>query len=174
MQSWCIPVVSRIVTALPTAEIVVMSSSFPDSFSHIVGNNEEPAHETHVFNVARQQFQNANLTLGDWGSTRLSQNGGGGKIPSRIDVSLPSSWHIFRADPDADLGFAAVASQVIDHNSFVSVPSCWGKLQIEETDGLGTGITGTKMNTSARINMHMTIKAGANSTLDLNEVPYED
>lgn len=174
MEAWTIPMVENIVEQLPDAEVVVMSSSFPDSFSHIIGDGEEPAFETQVFGAVRQRLQNANLTLGDWGSTRPSQSGGGGKIPSRIDIPRPSSWHIFRADPENDNGFADIAAEVVAHPCFSAIPECWGKLQIEATDGSSGGITGTKMNTSCRINMHLTIQSGASTGVDLDEQPYED
>lgn len=174
LQNWALASSRRIVQLLPDAEVVVMSSSFPDSFSHIIGTAEEPAHENGVFDVVRQQLQEADLTYGDWGSTRLSQSGGGGTIPPRIDVPRSASWQIFRADPDGDETYQSLADDVQQHEVFGLVPDCWGKLQVEATDGEGAGITGVKMNTSSRINMHMTHRSGAGTTLDLDEQEYED
>ncbi len=174
MQAWATPIVDRIFTNVPDAEIAVICSSFPDTFSHIVGDGEEVAHEPAVFNAVRQRIQEADLTFGDWGSTRLPQQGGGGVIPSRIDIPRAASWQIFRADPDDDQGFVTIAADVVSHSCFGAVPDCWGKRQVIATDGNGSGITGTKMNTSARINMHMTIQSGATTTIDLDEQPYED
>lgn len=174
MQAWVAPIVDRIVRALPESEIAIISSSFPDSFAHIIGDNEEIAHEPHLFNSLKQRFQQADLTYGDWGSTRLPQQGGGGIIPSRIDIPRLASWQIFRANPQEDKGFATLAELVSSHGCFDDVPDCWGKRQVIATDGRGSGITGTKMNTSARINMHMTIKSGAANTIDLDEKPYID
>jgi hypothetical protein len=174
MQAWVLPIAQRIHNAIPAAEIVVMGSSFPSSFSHIVGNLEEQAHENGLFDAIRQQMQSADLTYGDWGSTRLSQSGGGGRIPPRIDLARPASWHIFRADPDGDEDYFSIAASVRAHPSFASLPDCWGKLLIEATDGNGAGITGVKMNTSSRINAHMTLRSGAAYTLDGDEQPYSD
>lgn len=174
LQSWATTATRRIFEALPTAEIVVMASSFPDSFGHIIGNAEEPAYENNVFDVVRQQLQQADLTYGDWGSTRLSQSGGGGRIPPRIDVPRPSSWHIFRADPNGDESYLTIAEDVQQHGCYDAAPDCWGKLQIEATDGDGLGVTGVKMNTSCRINIHMTLRSGAANTIDLDEQPYQD
>ena len=174
MQAWALPIAQRIHSAIPTAEIVVMASSFPSSFAHIVGDLEEQAHENGLFAAIRQQLQSADLTYGDWGSTRLSQSGGGGRIPPRIDLARPASWHIFRADPDGDETYLTIAELARSHPSFATVPNCWGKMLVEATDGDGAGITGVKMNTSSRINTHMTLRAGADQTLDIDEQPYSD
>ncbi|MGB3805817.1 MAG: hypothetical protein WA936_01320 [Erythrobacter sp.] len=174
MEAWALPIAERILDAVPDAEIVVMASSFPDSFSHIIGNAEEIAHENGFVEAMRQQLQAANLKYGDWASTRLSQNGGGGSIPARIDISRPSSWQIFRADPSADQNYLDMAGAAQAHPCFSTMPDCWGKQKVAETDGNKEGITGVKMNTSARINAHMTLRAGAEVTLDSDEQPYED
>lgn len=174
LQNWALASARRIVELLPDAEVVVMCSSFPDSFSHIIGTFEEPAHEDGVFHAVRQQLQEADLTYGDWGSTRLSQSGGGGTIPPRLDIPRPASWQIFRADPNGDETYITLADDVRLHEAFNLVPECWGKLQVQATDGSGTGVTGVKMNTSCRINMHMTLRSGAEATLDFDEQPYED
>ncbi|GAA4821710.1 hypothetical protein GCM10023232_18740 [Sphingosinicella ginsenosidimutans] len=174
MQAWALPVAQNVVAQLPDAEIVVASSSFPDSFGHIIGDMEEQAFEGQIYGSVRLNLQSANLTLGDWGSTRPSQSGGGGKIPSRIDIPRPNSWQIFRADPDGDYGFLEVAQEATTHPCFAAVPDCWGKLQVGATDGNGAGITGVKMNTSCRINMHMTIKSGASHGIEQDEQPYQD
>lgn len=174
MLDWSLQTTRIIAENLPESEIVIMSSSFPEAFSHIIGNREEVAFETQIFSEVRQRLQYANITLGDWGSTRPSQSGGGGRIPSRVDIPRTASWQIFRADPDDDGGFPAVAAEAAAHYAFSAVPDCWGKMQVQATDGTGIGITGTKMNTSARINMHMTIQCGTSQGVDLDEQPYQD
>ncbi|MGQ7829400.1 beta family protein [Altererythrobacter sp. Z27] len=174
MEAWALPVAQRIYQAIPTAEIVIMSSSFPESFGHIVGDVEELAHENGFFETMRHHLQAADLTYGDWGSTRLPQTGGGGAIPPRIDLARPASWHIFRAAPTGSETYHSLAQDAQAHPSFSAVPDCWGKLQVIETNGNGDGITGPKMNTSARINAHMTQRAGATITLDTDEQPFED
>lgn len=174
MQAWAVPIVQNVAASLPQSEIVVMSSSFPDAFGHIIGESEEQGYEWQVFDAVRQQVQGANLTFGDWGSTRPSQSGGGGKIPSRIDIPRLRSWQIFRADPANDGGYLNVALTAMGHSAFTAAPDCWGKLQIQSTDGIGTGVTGVKMNTSCRINIHMTIQSGTSHGIDLDEEPYQD
>lgn len=174
LEAWTVPIVKRIFSLLPSAEIVVAASSFPESFGHIVGDAEELAYEDTHFSSVRQQVQGANLVYGDWGSTRLPQSGGGGKIPPRIDLAKSGCWHIFRADATTNEAYLDVANAAKCHPSFAFVPDCWGKTQIAETDGKGVGITGTKMNTSARINAHMTLRAGPSKFSTQEEVPYQD
>ena len=174
LEGWAQPIAQRIHDAIPTAEIVIMASSFPSSFAHIIGDMEVLAHESGVFDSIRQILQAADLTYGDWASTRLSQSGGGGEIPPRIDLPRPASWHIFRADPSGDETYRSIAQAVQSHSAFENVPECWGKLQIANTDTSGSGITGVKMNTSARINTHMTLRSGAELTIDTDETPFED
>ena len=171
-EAWATPVIERVHSALPDAELVAMSSSFPDSFSHIVGENEEVAHETHFFASIRQRFNRADLTLGDWGSTRPAQSGGGGVIPPRIDVPRPASWHIFRAGGGET--YSDVANTATTHACFSAVPDCWGKRFIEATDGAGNGVTGTQKSTQARINIHLTIQSGTTQTITTDEQPYTD
>lgn len=174
LESWALPVTQRVHAALPDAEIAILSSSFPDSFSHIVGNREEPGMERRLFAALTQRFNRANLTYGDWGSTRPAQSGGGGTIPSRVDVPKQASWEIFRSDPDNDLGFPELAWNAQHHHCFEQTPDCWGKQTIAITDDEGMGITGRQVATQVRVNIHMTIQSGASSVMPTDEVPYED
>jgi Beta protein len=151
-----------------------MSSSFPDSFSHIIGNSHELVKERRLDAVVRQRFNRLDLTYGDWGSTRPEQHGGGGGIPSRIDVPCPDRWEIFRADPDNDPGFPEIAWVAQHHSSFDEAPDCWGKQIVAATDDAGAGVTGTRVASEARINMHMTVQSGAISIMPTEETPYHD
>jgi hypothetical protein len=174
LEAWTLPTTERILAALPDAEVVVMSSSFPDSFSHIVGNFEEMGMERRLFAAMRQRFQQADLTYGDWASTRPPLSGGGGNIPSRVDIPKIASWEIFRADPNNDLGFAEMAWDAQHHACFPPTPDCWGKQTIAATTDEGIGVTGLQVATQARVNMHMTIQSGSSSILPTDEIPYED
>ena len=174
LEAWAMPVAERIGRVLPNAEVVIMSSSFPESFSHIIGNVEEHGSERRLFSAARQRFNQADLTFGDWGSTRPQQGGGGGKIPSRVDVPKSGSWEIFRSDPDDDDGFHERAWEAQHHACFGITPDCWGKEMIKVTDDQGTGISSGQIATEARINIHMTVQSGAASILPFDEVPYQD
>lgn len=174
LEAWTLSAVERLMRALPDSEIVVCSSSFPSSFSHIIGNVEELGTERRLFSVVRQRFNQADLTYGDWASTRPQQGGGGGTIPSRVDLPKLSSWEIFRSDPDADLGFHEMAWQASHHPCFAPTPDCWGKEMIGVTNDEGVGITGRQVATEVRLNIHMTIQSGAFSMPPLDEIPYED
>lgn len=175
LEAWTIPTVERTLNALPSAELVVMSSSFPDSFSHIVGNATEEGSERRLFAAAVQRFQMANLTYGDWGSTRPNQGGGGGAaIPSRVDIPTFSTWEVFRANPDDDRGFAEMAWEAQHHACFIPTPDCWGKQMISVTNDQGEGISSRQISTQVRVNIHMTVQSGAESVLPTDETPYED
>ena len=174
LEAWTVPIVDRINTAISGAEIAVVSSSFPDSFRHIIGHGEESGTERVLFATVRQRFNSADLTYGDWGSTRPSTTGGGGKIPSRIDVPRPTSWDIFRADPENDLGFGEMAWEASRHPSFLQTPSCWGKDMISITDDQRNGIQSRQSAATVRLNIHMTLQSGADSNLPLDEAPYQD
>lgn len=175
LEAWALPLIQRVSAALPEAEIVVMSSSFPSSFGHIVGNHEEHGMERRLFSAIRQRFNSANLTYGDWGSTRPSvRRKGGGPIPSRVDIPKISSWEIFRADPNNDLGFCEMAWAAQHHQCFADVPDCWGKQMVQSSDDEGNGIKSRQSAAESRINIHMTIQSGAASIIPTDEVPYRD
>jgi len=172
LQQWALATVQRVTNAVPDAEIVVMASSFPDSFNQIVGHGEVTLHEPAVFNVVRASFNEAAMIYGDWATTRPPQSGGGGTIPPRIDVPMIGTCNIFRADPDAPETYASMASLAMSHECFESVPPCYGRTLIETTAS-GQGITGTQRATEARINIHMT-KHAAPGTSIASEEDYVD
>lgn len=173
LEAWVAPVIARILAVLPDAEIVVMASSFPDSFSHIIGEGEEAAVERRLFAAMRQRYNQADLTYGDWGSTRLLQSGGGGAIPPRIDVPRQASWSIFRA-PDEDTTYSDLAADAMAHPCYGEAPNCLGKQLIADTDGSGAGITGTRKATTARVSIHLTIQAAPGAAPLMDEQPYVD
>lgn len=173
LELWATQAVQRIVDAIPTAEIVVAASSFPSGFSNIVGEGNRSSLERRLFLALRAQFNQANLTYGDWGSTRLEQSGGGGDIPPRVDLALPAGWAIFRADTDQGQTFGDMANAARNSAAFQLVPDCFGKEMVLATPG-PEGITGTSKNTRARINMHLTIHSGVSGTLDTDDVEYVD
>ncbi|MGL3822585.1 beta family protein [Sphingopyxis sp. R3-92] len=174
LESWCLPLVAALSPSLSHSELVIACSSFPDNFSHIIGNKEEIANERRLFDVVRQQFNQLDLTYGDWGSTRHSSYGGGNYIPSRVDLPKLGSWEIFRADPKNDLGFAEMAWNAQHHSCFPDTIDCWGKEMIAITDDTGLGVKSRWESIKVRINIHMTIQSGSESVLPTNEIPYTD
>ncbi len=173
LEVWAVRTVERITSALPDAEIVVAASSFPDSFSHIVGAGSSHALERRLFTALRLRFNQANLTYGDWGSTRLPQSGGGGEIPPRVDIPRIGGWDIFRAAPGGDETYSDMALAALSGPAFAAAPDCYGKQMVEQTPTDGV-ITGPAMCTIARINMHMTINSDAANTMDTANSDYED
>ena len=174
MESWCLPLMNALPSNLHGAEFVIACSSFPDSFSHIVGNAEEIGCERRLFNAVRQQHNQLDLKYGDWGSTRVANPGGGGTIPSRVDLPKFGSWEIFRANPDNDQGFYEMAWEAQHHPSFADTPNCWGKDMITFSDDEGAGIQSRHDSTMVRINVHLTVQSGATSVLPTDEIPYTD
>lgn len=174
LELWTLQAVQRINLALPNAEIVVMASSFPDSFGSIIGHGEVGYHERRLFSAMNQRFQQANLTYGDWASTRPAQSGGGGTIPARIDVPHHSGCNIFRAGDGEINTYSAQADAALAHACFSTVPSCYGKQAIQETSGDGDVITGPQRSTEARINIHLTIQSSAAQTMPMDETDYVD
>lgn len=172
LESWAISTVRRIVEAIPDPEIVVMSSSFPDSFGSIKGHGTINYHEQRLAAAVIQRFQNSRITYGDWGSTRPPQSGGGGDIPPRIDVPHLQGCNTFRASEDTDT-FSSMATSAMAHTSFGSVPDCYGKRAIVATvtDGI---IKNAAKSTEARINIHLTLQSRADGTISTNEVEYVD
>lgn len=174
MESWCLPLMNALPLSLQGAEFVIACSSFPDSFSHIVGNAEEIGCERRLFNAVRQQHNQLDLKYGDWGSTRTANPGGGGTIPSRVDLPKFGSWEIFRANADNDPGFYEMAWEAQHHPSFADTPNCWGKEMIAVSDDEGAGIQSRHDSTMVRINVHLTVQSGATSVLPTDEIPYTD
>jgi hypothetical protein len=163
---WSTAMVQRIIDRVQNAEIVVMASTFPDSFNTIIGHGIVDMYERHVFSSVRATFNNANLIYGDWATTRPPQSGGGGTIPPRIDVPMVDSCNVFRAG-EAET-YADVAALVLGHNCFSSIPDCYGRSLIQETLD-GAGITGTQRATEARINIHLTKNSGPSGEASLEE-----
>lgn len=168
LQQWAIATVQRILNAVPNAEIVVMASSFPDSFNHILGHGEVILHEPAVFNVVRASFNESNMIYGDWATTRPPQSGGGGIIPPRIDIPMIGSCNVFRANLDVSETYASMATLAMAHNCFESVPACYGRTLIETTPS-GGGVTGTQRATEARINIHIAKHASPGLTVNSEE-----
>ena len=130
----------------------------------IDGESTTKGHEKEIEVVSYDQSIDSTVPSG----------GGGGTIPSRVDLPKATSWEIFRADPDNDLGFPEMAWEAQHHPCFRLTPDCWGKQMISITDDEGAGITGRQVSTQVRINVHLTIQAEASSIMPTDEGPYED
>lgn len=166
LEQWAAATTQRILNAIPHAEIVVMASTFPDSFNTIVGHGAVALFEAQVFQSVRAKFNQATMVYGDWATTRPPQSGGGGKIPARVDIPMIGLCNIFRADEDQT--YTDMAALAMKHECFASVPDCYGRSLIEQTSS-ETGITGTQRATEVRINIHLA-KHGA----PLNQSPTEE
>ncbi|QYE33982.1 beta family protein [Polymorphobacter sp. PAMC 29334] len=174
LEQWTLSKVGEVISIFPTTEVVILSSSFPDSFSDIIGHKLVTMHESRLYSSIRRSFNNADFTYGDWATTRPPQSGGGGKIPPRIDVPGIGNCNIFRAEVAANSSYLAMSQVAKLHDCFRGIPECYGRRLIEDTDGFGIGVTGTQRSTEARISVHMTLHSQAGSAGAEVEIPYED
>jgi hypothetical protein len=170
LTQWATNTVQSIVSEYPGAEIIVMASTFPDSFSSICGHGTVDLFELEVFSSVRSNFNEARIVYGDWATTRPPQTGGGGTIPPRIDIPMLGLCNIFRANEEQT--YSDMAGLAMAHPCFSSVPECYGRILIEQTSD-GLGITGTQRPTEARINIHL-VKHSAAPYKNFPEEEYID
>ena len=174
-QVWASGVVDRCMQAEEQPEFVVAGSSFPNSFSHIRGREELPIYERELFSAVSRRHNEAEITYGDWGSTRPpSSSGGGGEIPPRIDWPRLGDWVCFRADDGES--YQDVANSVIEEDDWDPDHSSWGMYLIQSTaEGAPNGIRTPGAAAAARINLHL-ISQAAHGVHDWTEddEPYPD
>lgn len=174
-ELWATTVISTISNAYPDAEIAYVSSCFPDSFSHIVNSGVFSIDDRNLFARLRQRHNNANLTYGDWGSTRKSLEAGGGTHYNRIDLADLGSWTSYRETVVGDT-YNKLAINIINNVALWSnIPPCWGRHAVESTAiNIPGAIVGTEGAASARINMHITVQASGGNVGYVNDEPYVD
>jgi len=172
-QPWSYNMVRMISERSSEVEIIVSSSSFPSSFSHMGAKGLSTIDDRELFRRLRQST-NANLIYGDWGSTRRSTEATPMRAVPRIDLAHTGEWLSFRRVGQE--GFPAIAARLVLDDAFDHTIDCWGKSLISDlAAGDHEALKGTARATSARINMHLTIQAasGAGQTLP-DETPYTD
>ncbi|MBO6764062.1 hypothetical protein [Maricaulis sp.] len=156
-------------------EFVIAGSSFPDSFGHILGRAEIPIRERQLYNAVSRRHNEAELTYGDWGSTRPpSRGGGGGEIPPRIDWPRLAEWVCFRASGGET--YQDMANAVLEEDDWDADHSSWGMYLIQATaEGAPNAIRTPGAAAAARINLHL-ISQAAHEVHDWTEddEPYPD
>lgn len=173
-EMWASRLISQISDWDATAEIACLSSSFPNSFTHIEYRGTFSIDDRDLFDRLVRRHNSARLVYGDWGSTRKSEEQGGGTHYDRIDTAKQGEWVSFRQTDD-EIGYQIVAGRTVSDNQWNTLPTCWGKHSIECTAlDIPGKIRGTEGAISSRINMHLTAQANAGATVPPADEPYED
>jgi hypothetical protein len=173
-EMWASQMISKITDWDPTAEIVCLSSSFPNSFTHIEYRGTFSIDDRDLFDRLVRRHNSARLVYGDWGSTRRSEEQGGGTHYDRIDTAKAGEWVSFR-QTDEESGYQIVAKRTIADPQWTTLPTCWGKHVIECTAlDIPGKIKGTEAAISSRINMHITAQANVGVTAPPPDEPYLD
>jgi hypothetical protein len=173
-EAWVSNVISQITDWDPTVEIVVMSSSFPNSFTHIEYAGSFSNDDRELFGRLVQQHNIARLIYGDWASTRLSEEQGGGTHYDRIDTASLGEWTSYRQTGD-ESGYKVIADRILADQRWQSLADCWGKHRIECTSlDIPNRIVGTESAIATRINMHITAQANQGDVPTVPDEPYID
>lgn len=172
-QPWTHSLVAFISDVDPDAEIVISSSSFPNSFSHMGAKGLSTIDDRELFRRLRQST-NANLIYGDWGSTRRSNEATFMRAVPRIDLAHPGEWLSYRRVGSEN--FEDIACRLVNDEGFAGTADCWGKSLISQVaDGNPDALKGSARATAARINMHLTAQASNQAGITLpDETPYVD
>jgi hypothetical protein len=176
---------SRLINSLhsviPQAYYCISGTSFPYSFANSY-KGEIPIYERQIFKKVMNDCPNVKFIYSDRGSTRaLSNDGGAGTPPPRIDYPLKNDWRFIRKDlkPNIDKEdlYKEAANEVMNTDYWDPSLRLWGTQMIEKT-GLGDpfGITNPNRATAVRINIHLYQQLHYNKILNaLNtEEDWED
>lgn len=173
-QFWASSQISQITAWDETVEIVAMSSSFPNSFTHIEYDDSFLNDDRQLFNLLVQQHNSARLFYGDWASTRQSLDQGGGTHYDRIDTALVDEWTSYR-QTGTEAGYKVIADRILQDARWASYPDCWGKNRIACTSlDVPNKIRGVEAAISVRINMHLTSQANRGNQSTIPDEPYID
>ncbi|WP_413472535.1 beta family protein [Shewanella baltica] len=146
---------------LPHAIFTVSGTSFPYSFGRSY-KGEIPIYERQIYNLVANDCPEVKLVYSDRGSSReLTQNGGGGLPPPRIDYALKNDWRFVRKEFSEDEDnkeqlYKEAAIEIMKSDYWISNLPAWGRQMIEKTSiGDTFGITSAHRATAVRINLHL-------------------
>jgi hypothetical protein len=146
---------------LPDCFVSVSASTFPMSFTDII---EQEIFERRFYTLVGEQIGYDHHIYCDRASVRAEkQNGGGGSPAPRIDNALSTKWKFFREaeEEDRDEAYQIAARRATKCPEWIDL-GIWGTEMIKRTvAGEENAIYSPKMSTSARINIHMYMQAGA-------------
>lgn len=138
-------IIQKVRDIVPSAEIVVVATSFPSSVTELGGEEEGtfPIEEEYLYDeVMRQINDNAGIYYGDYGSINPIRNdlvfARGGWRP-RIDYPTDGRrifYHREKREGGSYAGhYASVARSVIKDSKYDSLPDSWGVKQIVAAAG---------------------------------------
>lgn len=153
--------VRSLIDANENVNIIVTSSTFPNSFDGVGVNYRYMLGERELFERVRADIlattNNANIFYGDWATTRPPTDTQMPNFWPRIDLPLVSEIRMFRENgDDVRATYEDLASEIVSGPHWSQVPDCWGKYLIDITSSGGTGgIYRPTQNVPPRINMHL-------------------
>jgi hypothetical protein len=174
-EVWATQLVRSVMEADPDRQIVLASSSFPETFASISKRGQIPAHERLLYSAVVRSTNAPNLIYGDWGSTRLPRPSQPMNIVPRIDIAGASEWTVFRQFGSE--GYPDIAARALDDPLWPAQLDIWGTTVVKNTAArLPGAIKGQEAASAARINMHLSQQAqppGVGGLRDGDE-PYTD
>lgn len=153
--------VRLLLAANENVNIVVTSSTFPNSFDGVGINYRHALSERELFENAQREAlmvsNRANIFYGDWATTRPPSNTPMPNFWPRIDVPLISEIRMFREKgDDVRSTYEELADEIVSGPYWNQIPDCWGKYLIDITSSGGTGgIFQPTQNVPPRINIHL-------------------
>lgn len=173
-EMWASQIIAKITDWDESAEIVSLSSSFPNSFSHIEHKGAFSIDDRELFDRLVRRHNAARISYGDWGSTRRSEEQGGGTHYDRIDTARPGEWVSFR-QTGTEVGYQIIAKRTVADTIWSALPVCWGRHSIECTAlDIPGKIRGVEGAIASRINMHITAQANLGGAVPPADEPYVD
>lgn len=178
-EAWASQIVANLARDFPETEFVVTGSSFPDSFVGAGARGTADIVERTVFNNVVRQNNVADLTYGDWGSTRPPAPPVPMKIVPRIDLPTIGNWVLFRQDKtyNSSETYEEIAQRTVSDRSWPNGLNIWGTYTIDNTaNGLPGAIRSPATATAARVNIHLHRQAyfGLNYEVSDGDEPFED
>lgn len=141
-----------------TVPIVLSCTSMPKFFTDFDGGiTQVPfSNRTLLDQIRKRRSNRANITYGDWGSTRPREPSGFANRPlDRIDYPTLSAWNIAR-NKLGNWGFQHAASAITRSVDWDGNLGIWGEQQIVNTSiSPALGIDTPQKNVAARVNIHL-------------------
>ncbi|MGP4667680.1 beta family protein [Agrobacterium pusense] len=175
-----------VMDGLPDVNLAISATTFPSSFEA----ESETIYERVFHSSVAQGIPSNTLIYSDHGSTRVSEQQGGGVPRPRIDLPRDNNWHFFRSNlvrkedmsrdeyiSLRDEEYKAMADLAIKSRHWDPNLNIWGTQFIKITQlGSGYGINSPAKSTACRINIHLTRQAlyGASLSSRDFEEDWED